>query len=411
MNFQPRSHEKIRGLLEKGVDIPNPGAIDIGDEVNIDQISHQGIKIYPGCRIYGGKTVISSGCRLGHEGPLTIEDCQLGPRVELKGGFAGKSVFLEKANMSMGAHVREGCLLEEEANGAHCVGLKQTILFPFVTLGSLINFCDCLMAGGTSRVNHSEVGSSYIHFNYTPNGDKTTPSLLGDVPRGVMLNQPPIFLGGQGGMVGPLRVGYGNVVAAGSILRHDCLNDNQLIFEAPHGGKISDFVPGTYPNLRHILENNIFYMANLKALQAWYKYVRKPFFNSQEYGTFLYAGCKQVLSLAIHERIKRLKMMMQKVASSSTGIKPDLKTEKPASPERMDNIEEILDTPVSDDAIRDTRDAFLRNLETFKEDGRKSYIETIRSLPAETSAKGVLWLQDIVNYYCQKTTTMILSGK
>lgn len=76
--------------------------------------------------------------------------------------------------MGSGAHVRGGTILEEEANGAHTVGLKQTILMPFVTLGSLINFCDVLLAGGTSRTNHSEVGSSYIHFNFTPDGDKTT---------------------------------------------------------------------------------------------------------------------------------------------------------------------------------------------------------------------------------------------
>ncbi len=87
--------------------------------------------------------------------------------------------------MGLGAHVREGCLLEEEASGAHCVGLKQTILLPFVTLGSLVNFCDCLMAGGTSREDHSEVGSSYIHFNYTPDGDKThAVALRRRAPRG-----------------------------------------------------------------------------------------------------------------------------------------------------------------------------------------------------------------------------------
>jgi len=101
------------------------------------------------------------------------------------------------------------------------VGLKQTILFPFVTLGSLVNFCDCLMAGGTSKKDHSEVGSSYIHFNYTPEQDKATPSLIGDVPQGVMVNRPPIFLGGQGGAVGPVRIGYGTVVKAGTILRKD----------------------------------------------------------------------------------------------------------------------------------------------------------------------------------------------
>lgn len=45
--------------------------------------------------------------------------------VELKGGYFNKSVFLEKASMGLGAQVREGCILEEEANGAHCVGLKN----------------------------------------------------------------------------------------------------------------------------------------------------------------------------------------------------------------------------------------------------------------------------------------------
>ncbi len=134
---------------------------------------------------------------------MTLDDCRLGPKVELKGGYFKQSVFLEKANMGLGAQVREGCLLEEEANGAHCVGLKQTILLPFVTLGSLINFCDCLMAGGTSRKDHSEVGSSYIHFNYTPDGDKTTASLFGDVPRGVMLDQPPDLPGRPGRGRGP----------------------------------------------------------------------------------------------------------------------------------------------------------------------------------------------------------------
>ena len=294
MNLQPKSYEKICRLIEKGVQISNPGTIDIGDDVNLDQISAQDVKIYPGCRIYGSKTVISSGCILGYEAPVTIDDCQLGTKVQLKGGFACKSVFLEKATMGMGAHVREGCLLEEEASGAHCVGLKQTILFPFVTLGSLINFCDCFMAGGTSRSNHSEVGSSYIHFNFTPDADKTTPSLLGDVPRGVMLKQPPIFLGGQGGMVGPLCLGYGNVVAAGSILRHDYPQDHQLIFDPPTVKGVRKFVPGTYPHLQSVVEKNIRYLAHLKALQAWYKNVRKSFFDTGEFGTFMYTGAMDV---------------------------------------------------------------------------------------------------------------------
>ncbi len=179
-------HSKSKGevelLMQKGVAVPNPESVLIGDEVELDRIAGGGVVIYPGCKIFGEKTLIMSGVKLGYEGPVTVEDCQMGPDVELKGRFFRRSAFLEKANMGYGAQVRDGCILEEEANGAHTVGLKQTILLPFVTLGSLINFCDCLMAGGTSRKKHSEVGSSYIHFNYTPNQDKATASLIGDVP-------------------------------------------------------------------------------------------------------------------------------------------------------------------------------------------------------------------------------------
>lgn len=146
--------ETVARLLEKGVVIPNPLTVDIGPEVDPERVSGAGVVIHPGCRIRGAATVVSAGVKLGAEGPVTLDDCLLGPDVDLKGGSFSRSVLLAGANMGPGAQVREGCLLEEEANGAHCVGLKQTILLPFVTLGSLVNFCDCLMAGGTSRRDH-----------------------------------------------------------------------------------------------------------------------------------------------------------------------------------------------------------------------------------------------------------------
>ena len=218
--------------------------------------------------------------------------------------------------MGLGAHVREGCLLEEEASGAHCVGLKQTILLPFVTLGSLINFCDCLMAGGTSRENHSEVGSSYIHFNYTPDGDKCTPSLFGDVPRGVMLDQRPIFLGGQGGAAGPVRVAFGTVVAAGCILREDILEEGRLVMVGPHREAKRRYIPRNYGNLARLMRNNVVYLANLAALEQWYSAVRQPFFARQELGGLVYEGALAMLAGAKQERLKRLKAMAAKVPAS-----------------------------------------------------------------------------------------------
>ena len=125
---------KVRELLARGVRIPSPLTVHVGDEVDVARISADGVTIHPGCRIRGAGTVISAGVTLGAEGPVTLEDCHLGPRVQLKGGFFSRAVFLEGANMGLGAHVREGTLREEEANGAHTVGLKQTILFPFASV-------------------------------------------------------------------------------------------------------------------------------------------------------------------------------------------------------------------------------------------------------------------------------------
>ena len=411
MDFQPKCREQMQRLLTKGVNIPNPQTLDIGDEVNIDQISAQGVTLYPGCRIYGSKTVISSGCKLGYEGPLTLEDCQLGQAVELKGGFVSKSVFLAKSNMSLGAHVREGCLLEEEAGGAHCVGLKQTILFPFVTLGSLINFCDCFMSGGTSRSDHSEVGSSYIHFNFTPDADKSTPSLIGDVPRGVMLNQPPIFLGGQGGIVGPIRLGYGNVVAAGSILRKDYPQDHQLILDAAGLRTTRKYVSRSYVDFRRTLENNILYLANLKALEEWYTYARKPFFDHQEFGLLIHQGALNVLSGACKERIKRLRAMIEKAASPSVKQSDtDSLRERQAVYDHAGDIESILQSKIQNDAIRIVREAFLKDAALSERAERTGYIETIQNLPPGVSAQGSQWLRSVVDYYCQTIATVISSA-
>lgn len=383
MDVPPCRDRQVGRLLERGVAIPHPETVDIGEEVDVERISGTGVVIYPGCRIYGARTVISEGVKLGAEGPTTVDDCRLGPKVELKGGYFKRSVFLEKANMGMGAHVREACLLEEEANGAHCVGLKQTILLPFVTLGSLINFCDCLMAGGTSRKDHSEVGSSYIHFNYTPNGDKATPSLFGDVPRGVMLNQPPIFLGGQGGAVGPVRVGFGTVVAAGSVLRRDVLEDGRFVAAAPPPGFVRERQPRSHGHLARVLRNNFIYLANLVALEAWYTKIRQPFFARQELGTLIYEGALEMLSLAKTERSKRLLAMTEEVPMTAwRGT--DLCERVSSACASLGQATEMVPG-------EEFQDAFWRAVSEPND-----YIKAIQGLPPDLATLGVKWLQQMV---------------
>ena len=141
--------------------MPDPASVYVAGDVDPDRVSGDGVTIHSGCRISGSETVISAGVSLGAEGPVTITNVRLGVGASIASGYAVNSVLLEGASLGSGAHVRDACLLEELSGGAHTVGLKQTVLLPFVTLGSLINFCDCLMSGGTSRSDHS---LSLIHI-------------------------------------------------------------------------------------------------------------------------------------------------------------------------------------------------------------------------------------------------------
>jgi len=389
-------NEKIIALMKKGVRIPCPHSVEIGEEVDTNRISGYGVVLHGGTKIFGEKTVIGSGAILGYESPLTAVNCQIAARVELRGGFCRESLFLEGVQVASGAHVREGCILEEGVRLGHSVGLKQTILFPFVTLGSLINFCDCLMAGGTSQKNHSEVGSSYIHFNYTPNQDKATPSLIGDVPRGVMINQPPIFLGGQGGMVGPVRIGFGTVVRAGTILRKD----------SPEGGKLlgtegrfteKDFSrEGVHGDVERKVWNNIYYLASLLVLRQWYCRIRRLFFLAREFGEAMDRGASDKIETALLERLQRLREFVES-ASAHPFIKKI----------RWPELVVCFSSRIEEKTAERERDAFIETMENRILQSGPDYIRVIQNLPPGEAAAGTAWLQAVQNDILKRASSAI----
>ncbi|MGD8836907.1 MAG: protein GlmU [Desulfobacteraceae bacterium] len=396
--------DSLRVLLDKGVKIPNPESVEIGDDIDVDRISGDGVTIYSGCKLYGRETFIGDGAAIGFEGPATIKNCYLGPSVALNGGFFEKAAFLEKSSCGLGSHVRQGTILEEEANIAHTVGLKQTILFPYVTLGSLINFCDCLMAGGTSRKNHSEVGSSYIHFNYTPNQDKATASLIGEVTKGVMLNQSPIFLGGQGGLVGPCRIAYGTIVAAGCICRKDQMREGNLVMEGgPRTARIP-FKPGGYRNLKRVLDHNYHYIGHLLALWQWYEGVRELFIGPG-FPRPLADGLKKTLKLGIDERIRQLGRLRDKVEESVSTNKPEGLEHRFCA--QWDLISGTLTDLQAYQGSQDLKEQFARVVEKRIQRNGKNYTRCIKSMEADQTKIGTLWLQSIVDHVADQVALIM----
>jgi UDP-N-acetylglucosamine/UDP-N-acetylgalactosamine diphosphorylase len=388
-------------LTARGVRLPRPEGVFFGPDVDPDRIA-PGVTIHPGGRILGAATSIGPGSVIGAEGPATVEDCQLGRGVELKGGYFSGATFLDGANMGSCAHVRPGTLLEEEASAAHAVGFKQTILFPFAITGSLINFCDVLLAGGTSRKDHSEVGSSYIHFNYTPHGDKATASLLGDVPRGVFLDRPRIFLGGQGGLVGPVRTAYGTVVAAGRIQRKDLLTEGQLVAGAAAEAVDRPFVAGAYLGIARIVRNNLIYAGNLLALRLWYRRVRAAAPARDAFDRAALEGARRRLDEGLAERLKRLgelaaamprSLRLAEAAGARTQDPPYDQQRRFA--ERWPEIESALRSGFEERTAEAERDAFLADWSAVA--GREDHVARVRALPPGARARGAAWLQAVVD--------------
>ena len=395
-----KSSKQVAALLDRGVRVPVPEAVFVGPEVDPRRIEAGGI-VHPGCRLGGETLAIGPDCILGEEGPVTVRDCQLGARVRLRGGFFDRATLLDDADAGSCAHVRFGSLLEEHVSTGHAVGLKQTVLFPYAVAGSLINFCDCLLAGGTGPKNHSEVGSSYIHFNFTPHQDKATASLIGDVPHGVLLDQLPIFLGGQGGLVGPCRIAFGTVLAAGQVWRHDVTEPGHLLLHAAPSTTVDQpYDPRIMNAIERRVANNLIYLGNLLALDVWWRHARAPFAR-EPWQRHVHAGALARLDEMFIERCKRLDGFAAKVAVSAglaTGahserqqafidVWPSLRTSLAA---RIDSRTSLVPPPAARAAL--ARDA----------DADSGYLNWVASRNDTERKTLTAWLQEIVDGTKQK---------
>jgi UDP-N-acetylglucosamine/UDP-N-acetylgalactosamine diphosphorylase len=363
---------KLDILASKGVAILDPRQVYLDETVGLHRISADAI-LYPGTRLIGSGTFVGPGAKIGIEGPAVLENTVIGANTEVASGYLKDSVMLRDARVGSNAHIRVGTLLEEEASTGHAVGLKHTVLMSFVTLGSLINFCDGLISGGRSRKEHTEVGSGFIHFNYTPRGrtgDKATPSLIGDVPHGAFLRQPRIFLGGLSGIVGPQKVGFGSFTLAGQVIRRE-IPPNRVVGDAARSVDKEFHALNQFPS--RILKLNLEYIGQLAALQAWYRHVRLARIPTcSEYEalrTVTQAGA-DLLSVSIDERVQRLRQFLDERGLAT----PPLPSTVPPCPLRIEPS-----TPYVD------------------------HVDWVSRLPDAEVQLGVSWLRAIVEQYDRNT--------
>jgi UDP-N-acetylglucosamine/UDP-N-acetylgalactosamine diphosphorylase len=383
----PGNRQRIAQLAARGVDVWGPERVYIAADVPLENIEAGASIVHATLR--GAQLRVGRGARIGGSGHAEVTDCQIGRDVEIGAGYYEGATLLDGSRVRGFAELRPGTLLEEQAEAAHSVAFKNTILTATVVTGSLINYCDAFMSGGTSRDDHSEVGSGVIHFNFDPRGDKYG-SLIGDV-RGVLLRSAPIFVGGQCGLVAPLHIDFGATVAAGSMVRRD-VPANCVHFEAAGSARIENFDREVYAGVERKFLATARLIGTLRSFHAWYEAVRIPF--ADDFERVLYRAAQGQAQSHISERIKRLSKIIGKLdrSLSKTSGSGDAKllsyhAEHRLLLKRRKEIEQALSS--APDAPPPPK-AFLQEYEKTRKSA--GYLDAVRGVSAEAAEAAAAWL-------------------
>jgi UDP-N-acetylglucosamine/UDP-N-acetylgalactosamine diphosphorylase len=412
---------ELAPLARRGVQLPGAGRIAIHRSVPLDAIAG-GSQLHPFTRLTGGETRIDAGAQVGRAagatvenswigadavigdlGPVTLRDSVAGPGTVLGCGVAEHAVFLGREGAEpaftagYGFRARRGTLYEEGANSAQFTDTKMTILLPWVTLGSGVNWCDLLVAGGTGPGpgQFSEVGSGCIHFNFTPRGDKATASLFGNAADGVFLDQPRLFIGGHASLIGPLAADFGAVTAAGGrFTRH--LRPGLNPGEPPPADQ-GAFDPDAYGAVLRLVRRQAEYIGELAALDAWYTHGRRRLAAGNPIREECYRRAQALVRANLRERIAQLEALAGRMPASAAklrraGAAAPLIAQQEGLHRHWPELRRHLEGWTSQ--IPEPPPALVRGLETAGAQ-EAMYTRAVASLPAEAKTAGRAWLREI----------------
>jgi UDP-N-acetylglucosamine/UDP-N-acetylgalactosamine diphosphorylase len=148
------------------------------------------------------------------------------------------------------------------------------------------------------------------------------------------------------------------------------------------------------------VRNNLIYIGNIRALQAWYQHVRRLFAND-DCARACQEGALDQLNSAIAERIKRLEEWAEKMPRSleiaraeSRGSPPSWCAEQEQLVKAWPAMEAALKQGPADAVGAADRDRFLGEVDAVKGAG---YLNAVRALGTPARRTGTAWLQAMVN--------------
>ena len=172
-----------------------------------------------------------------------------------------------------------------------------------------------------------------------------------------------------------------------------------MLYPTPRTGKTKPFTAGAYRSIRRVVLNNLIYIGNIRALQAWYRLVRRMFV-ADEFDRACHEGAIGRLDSAVGERIKRLGELAGKMPRSlelaraeSRGATPPWCAEQERLAKEWPAMEAALRKGPAESAGAKERDRFLNEVSAAK---GSSCVETVRALGAPVKQAGTAWLQAVV---------------
>lgn len=387
-------------LRQRGVDVWGPERVYVSEDVDLDAI--EAGAVIRQATLSGPELSIAAGATIGTSGHAEVDNCQIGRDVELGSGLYRGATFLEGVKIRGFAEVRPSTLLEEQAEAAHSVALKNTTFTSCCVAGSLINFCDLFLSGGTSRRDHTEIGSGAIHFNFDPSGHKWG-SLIGGI-RGVLLRSEPVFIGGNCGLVGPLEIGFGAVTAAGSVIRKD-VGENTLASESGRTIRVDGYDPKAYGLLQGSFMVTAKLVGTLRALDGWYATVRIPHARTGE--RRLYEAARKRIDAQLKERIERLGRIVEKLPRGFSQLSrgPRASQEHRRLVARWERLRGVLDDPLE---VGEPPAAFVQGYAAARAVDR-GHVESVKSAGAGAPA-AERWLEGLVERVTSRARQALTSS-
>lgn len=417
---------KISQLLAQGVVIPAPEHVYVGPEVEVENIE-PGVVLKPGIVLEGEKTLLGGGSVLGPQGHFVNVRC--GRQVKLAAGQYQNCVFLDGARVRGGAEIREGTLFMEEAQAAHTVGCKMTILGIQVTLGSLINFCDVYITGGSDEpFGFTEIGSGAIHYNFTPNGLKFG-SLIGPGAPGEMFGLfPRTFVGGQTQIIAPTTIGSQALVPAGIAVRSP-VADGVVSVPPPLAPGDRPYEPSLILRVRDKLLTTATLIAHYQALHLYFMVLRQKFAGYmgdvfleklyQDAAQIIWQNAQERLSWLFHKKENGVRVDMCARLTHSLALHRE-RLRKASHPELRFVLEQIREHQALLNAQDQLSQVWQEPLPQFPQQqelccvcetamagGHVQYLDFLRGLPPEAKQLGKHWLTRLVNHRLTQVTDLL----